>query len=216
MAGGESPAPDKGCLSAHTGHSREPPGDWGRSPPDSGVMPPSGHKKGQSKGLPGLVRRRTGTQSRITFPARVPFLLIGCIRVLQEHADGVRQLGEKGPGQRLRSFRRPPTPVRQRPPGRGRGDGASCRALVKRPPRPARRPQPFPRGRRSILPGPLTDTPYLSSLVSWCRTVNLLNTSCWGISHKPINSNSFFCFVESAYSPNWFLEFVHFRCRFSQ
>lgn len=51
-----------------------------------------------------------GTQSGITFPTRVSFLLIGGIRELQEQADGVRQLGETAV-QRLRSSHPFPTPA---------------------------------------------------------------------------------------------------------
>lgn len=99
--------------------------------------------------LLGSAWRRTGTYLSITFPARVSLLFIGCIRELQEHADGVRQL--MGPGRRVgvgESFRsrtaqfpapkpqHPPPLTRQRP-CQGCRDAASRRdGVVKQLPRP--------------------------------------------------------------------------------
>lgn len=73
-------------------------------------------------------------QSDITFPANVPFLLIGCICELQKQADRMRQLQETAPDQRLRGSDPRPTPARQRSPAQGCQRPCNrLGAVVKRP-----------------------------------------------------------------------------------
>lgn len=79
-----------------------------------GVMPLSGHRKTETVEAAWLRGTVYEFQSDITFPANVPFLLIGCISELQEQADRMRQLQETAPGQRLRESDAGPT--RAQPP----------------------------------------------------------------------------------------------------
>lgn len=91
------------------------PADWGRGPirPRCSVPPwvKDWATLAQCRGPP--------TPTDVTFPTRVPFLLIAGISILQEHADGMSQLkvgdGEGLRSARLRSSQSLPTPARQRP-----------------------------------------------------------------------------------------------------